>query len=144
WLEGLDLTGKTVLDFGCGSGVLAIAALLLGAKKVYACDIDPQALLATRENAKLNGVEQRLHCMQPEALPQQQYQVVVANILAEPLVELAPQLLNYCQPNGVFGLSGILLDQAQSVRHAYEASATLKPDTHLGEWVLVQGQRKDT
>jgi len=144
WLEGLDLTGKTLLDFGCGSGVLAIAALLLGAKEVYACDIDPQAIIATRENAKLNGVENRLHCMLPEALPQQQYQVIVANILAEPLVELAPQLLNYCQPNGVFGLSGILLDQAPLVRQAYEEDATLYPDTHLGEWVLVQGQRRDT
>lgn len=144
WLEGIDLTGKTVLDFGCGSGVLAIAALLLGAKEVYACDIDPQALLATRENAKLNGVDDRLHCMLPEALPQQQYHIVVANILAEPLVELAPQLLNYCQPGGVFGLSGILLGQTQSVRQAYETNATLEPDTHLGEWVLVQGKRKDT
>lgn len=144
WLEGLDLTGKTVLDFGCGSGVLAIAALLLGAKEVYACDIDPQALLATRENAKLNGVEQRLHCMLPEALPAQQYDVVVANILAEPLVELAPQLLNYCLPHGVFGLSGILLDQAHSVRNAYTTGAILEPDTQLGEWVLVQGQRHDT
>lgn len=144
WLEGQDLTGKTVLDFGCGSGVLAIAALLLGAKEVYACDIDPQAILATKENAKLNQVDDRLHCMQPEALPEQQYDVVVANILAEPLIHLAPQLLGYCLPQGVFGLSGILLDQAQSVRNAYEADAALKPNETLGEWVLVQGQRQDT
>lgn len=144
WLEGQDLTGKTVLDFGCGSGVLAIAALLLGAKEVYACDIDPQAILATQENAKLNQVDDRLHCMLPEALPEQQYDVVVANILAEPLIHLAPQLLNYCLPKGIFGLSGILLDQAQSVRNAYETNAILKPNETLGEWVLVQGQRQDT
>src|SRR5699024_6459259 len=80
WLEQQDLVGKTVLDFGCGSGVLGIAALLLGAKEVFACDIDPQAIAATRENAKLNGVADQLHCMLPEELPQQQYAVVVANI----------------------------------------------------------------
>ncbi len=144
WLEGLDLHNKTVLDFGCGSGVLAIAALLLGAKEAYACDIDPQALVATKENARLNQVEDRLHYMAPEELPEQQYDVVVANILAEPLIELAPQLLSHCRPQGAIGLSGILLDQAKQVRQAYSANATLAPDTTLGEWVLIHGTRNNT
>lgn len=142
WLEQQDLVGKTVLDFGCGSGVLGIAALLLGAKEVFACDIDPQAIAATRENAKLNGVADQLHCMLPEELPQQQYAVVVANILAEPLVNLADIILGYCQANAKLGLSGILLDQAQWVRSAYQAKTQLKPDKTLGEWVLVHGEKR--
>ncbi|HLR16343.1 MAG TPA: 50S ribosomal protein L11 methyltransferase [Alcanivoracaceae bacterium] len=142
WLEGLDLQGKTVLDYGSGSGVLAIAALLLGAEAAFACDIDPQALLATRENAKLNGVSERLFCMPPEELPARQYEVVVANILAEPLVNLADHILGFCAPNAHLGLSGILLDQAEMVRDAYSGKTHLEPNTTMGEWVLVHGRRK--
>ncbi|MEY2864599.1 MAG: hypothetical protein RLY58_2306, partial [Pseudomonadota bacterium] len=94
WLDGEDLAGKTVIDFGCGSGILGIAALLLGAKQVYATDIDPQALLATRQNAEINGVADRLWVGLPEAFDQQlpdlQADVIVANILAGPLAALAP------------------------------------------------------
>lgn len=142
WLEGLNLHGKTVLDYGSGSGVLAIAALLLGAKYAYACDIDPQALLATRENAKLNGVAERLFCMAPEALPAQQFDVVVANILAEPLVNLAEHIQRFVKPQGHIGLSGILLDQAQLVRDAYSNAVALEANTNMGEWTLVHGQRR--
>src|SRR5699024_1907060 len=142
WLESLNLQGKTVLDYGSGSGVLAIAALLLGAEYAYACDIDPQALLATRENAKLNGVSKQLFCMAPEALPKQQFDVVVANILAEPLVNLAEHIQSFCKPQGHIGLSGILLDQAQLVREAYHDGVALEANTTMGEWTLVHGQRR--
>lgn len=142
WLDGLDLQGKTILDYGSGSGVLAIAALLLGAKYAYACDIDPQALLATRENAKLNGVSERLFCMPPDKLPARQFDVVVANILAEPLVNLAEHILSFSAPQGRIGLSGILLDQAQLVRDAYNDGVELEPNRTMGEWTLVHGQRR--
>ncbi len=89
WLDGEALSGKTVLDFGCGSGVLAVAALLLGAESAIGVDIDPQALLASRDNAAKNGVESRLTCFYPEQLPADfRADVVLANILANPLVEL--------------------------------------------------------
>lgn len=142
WLDGADVAGKTVLDFGCGSGVLAIAALLLGAERAIATDIDPQALLATQANAELNGVADRLHCCLPEQLPPGDYDLVLANILAGPLVELAPLLLLHCRPGGAIVLSGILQDQVDSVVEAYRHSVALNPVTLRGEWARVDGTCK--
>src|SRR4030095_14197330 len=95
WLDGHTLRGAHVVDFGCGSGILAIAAALLGAERVIAIDHDPQALVATRNNARANEVERHISTASPDAMPDgiwRRQQVVIANILANPLIELAPQL----------------------------------------------------
>ncbi len=108
WLDGLDLTGKTVIDFGCGS-ILAIAALKLGAAKAIGIDIDPQAIQASRDNAQRNGVSERLELYLPKDQPEaMQADVVVANILAGPLRELAPLISVLPVEGGLLGLSGIL------------------------------------
>lgn len=108
WLDGLDLDGKTVIDFGCGSGILAIAALKLGAAKAIGIDIDPQAIQASRDNAERNGVSDRLELYLPDAQPEaMKADVVVANILAGPLRELAPLISVLPVEGGLLGLSGI-------------------------------------
>lgn len=143
WLDGLDLTDKTVIDFGCGSGILAIAALKLGAKQAIGIDIDPQAILASKNNAEANGVADRLQLFlakdQPEGL---QVEVVVANILAGPLKELAPQITTLVKPNGDLGLSGILATQAESVCDAYQQNFTLDPVEEKEEWCRITGIKK--
>ncbi|MBL4570963.1 MAG: 50S ribosomal protein L11 methyltransferase [Alcanivorax sp.] len=145
WLDRADLQGKTVLDFGCGSGVLAIAALLLGAGNATGTDIDPQALTASEDNARNNGVADGLSLYLPENLPAQYCcDVLVANILAGPLVELADQLAGYCRPGGTLALSGILAEQAESVRAAYTPWFDLNPTTQQGDWVRIDGVRRKT
>ena len=145
WLDGHALNGKTVLDFGCGSGVLAIAALLLGAGQTTGTDIDPQALIASEENARNNGVADRLDLFLPEQMPAEyRCDVLVANILAGPLVELAGQLASYCRPGGSLALSGILAEQAESVRNAYAPWFDLNPTTQQGDWVRIDGVRRKT
>lgn len=119
WLDGLSLEGRTVLDYGCGSGVLAIAALLLGARTATAVDIDPQALTATRENARRNGVGARLEIASREADIIGSFDVVVANILAGPLIELAGGISSRVGRAGLLALSGILSAQVDDVLDAY-------------------------
>lgn len=144
WLDGADLMDRQVLDFGCGSGILAIAALLLGAREAWACDIDPQALLATRENAEQNGVADRLRCVLASDLPDSlQCDVVLANILAGPLVELAPVLKGYCAPGGRMVLSGILADQGERVAEAYRSGFRLDPFARRNDWLRITGERRD-
>lgn len=143
WLDGTDLHNKTVLDFGCGSGVLAIAALLLGADDTTGTDIDPQALIASHDNAHNNGVAESLTLFLPEQMPlDYQCDVLVANILAGPLVELCELLAGYCRPGGKLALSGILSEQADSVRTAYEPWFELNPITQQGDWVRIDGIRR--
>ena len=142
WLDSLTFDGETVLDFGCGSGILAVAALRLGASAAIGIDIDPQALIATRDNALKNGVEDRLSCLDAAANASQACDVVVANILAGPLVELSSRILGHLKPGGKLALSGILEDQAASVRSAYEALVTFEPDEILEGWVILKGTRK--
>lgn len=145
WLDRADLQGKAVLDFGCGSGVLAIAALLLGAGNATGTDIDPQALTASEDNARNNGVADGLSLYLPENLPAEyRCDVLVANILAGPLVELANQLAGYCRPGGTLALSGILAEQAESVRAAYSPWFDLNPTTQQGDWVRIDGVRRKT
>ncbi|KZX75443.1 ribosomal protein L11 methyltransferase, partial [Alcanivorax sp. HI0013] len=140
WLDQADLTGKAVLDFGCGSGVLAIAALLLGAGNATGTDIDPQALTASEDNARNNGVADGLSLYLPENLPADyRCDVLVANILAGPLIDLAGQLAGYCRPGGSLALSGILAEQAESVRAAYTPWFDLNPTTQQGDWVRIDG-----
>lgn len=119
WLDSLDLAGKTLLDYGCGSGVLAIAALKLGCEHAHAMDIDPQAVLATRLNAAENGVQERLVVSGSADDIEGRFDVVVANILAGPLAELAADITRHVRPGGWLGLSGILSEQADTVREAY-------------------------
>jgi ribosomal protein L11 methyltransferase len=142
WLDQAELESKTVLDFGCGSGVLAIAALILGAEHCDGTDIDPQALQASEENALANSVAEKLSVMQPEDVPEKQYDIVLANILAGPLVELAAKLAGYCKPNGDIVLSGILENQATSVLAAYSPWFNLDAPAVQEEWVRITGRKK--
>lgn len=143
WLDGLDLQGKTVIDFGCGSGVLAIAALKLGAKAAIGIDIDPQAILASRNNAEANGVADKLQLFLAKDQPQNLHaDVVVANILAGPLKELAPQIITLVKPQGDLGLSGILATQAASVCEAYQTAFELDPVVEKEEWCRITGVKR--
>ncbi|MBD9657615.1 MULTISPECIES: 50S ribosomal protein L11 methyltransferase [unclassified Pseudomonas] len=142
WLDGQALEGCSVLDFGCGSGILAIAALLLGAPRAVGTDIDPQALEASRDNAGRNGIaDERFPVYLPADLPQEPADVVVANILAGPLVSLAPQITRLVKSGGRLALSGILAEQAEEVRAAYAADFQLDPTATLDGWVRISGVR---
>jgi len=142
WLDGLDLEGKTVVDFGCGSGILSLAALKLGAKKVIGIDIDPQALQASLENAKRNQCEDRLELFLPKDQPEFKADVVVANILAGPLRELAPVIIEYVASKGVLALSGVLEEQAEQLQTIYGEFCQMDPITIQDEWVRLSGVRK--
>ncbi|MDH4273921.1 MAG: 50S ribosomal protein L11 methyltransferase [Gammaproteobacteria bacterium] len=120
WLGGHPLVGLDVIDFGCGSGILAVGAALLGARQVWAVDIDPQALVATRDNAQLNGVSTSIHTGLAKALNAPPVDIVVANILALPLCELAADLAMRVKPGGWIVLSGLLKDQFEQVSAAYK------------------------
>lgn len=139
WLDGVDLTGKTVIDYGCGSGVLAIAALLLGAEKAYATDIDPQALQATRANAEVNGVSERLEVCLPDVMPEIQADLLMANILQGPLIELAPTLERLVAVNGAIVLSGLLEQQGAEVEACYSASFKMESSAQQEEWLRLTG-----
>lgn len=142
WLDSQPLKGLQILDFGCGSGILAIAALLLGAKQAVGTDIDVQALEASRDNAGRNGIDPaRFSLYLPEQLPQGQADVVVANILAGPLVALAPRIIERVKPGGRLALSGILAEQADEVRAAYATQFDLDPITERDGWVRITGVR---
>ncbi|MCS3425129.1 ribosomal protein L11 methyltransferase [Rahnella sp. BIGb0603] len=143
WLDSLDLTDKTVIDFGCGSGILAIAALKLGAKHVVGIDIDPQAIQASRDNAERNGVSERLSLYLPKDQPENlSADVVVANILAGPLRELAPLISVLPVAGGHLGLSGILASQAPSVADAYRDRFELDAVAEKEEWCRITGVKK--
>ena len=145
WLDSLDLKDKTVLDYGCGSGILAIAALKLGAKSVIGVDIDPQALQASRDNAERNHVSEQLSLFLAKDLPANlEADIVVANILAGPLKELEPNIEILVKPNGLVGLSGILATQADSVYQAYQADFQLDPIVTLDEWCRITGKKSQS
>lgn len=143
WLDGLDLNNKIVIDYGCGSGILAIAALKLGAKQVIGIDIDPQAIEASRDNAERNSVSNNLQLYLANDIPNNlQADVIVANILAGPLKELEPNINKLVKPSGLLGLSGILASQAQSVCLAYQAHFELDPVIEQDEWCRITGKKK--
>jgi ribosomal protein L11 methyltransferase len=120
WLDGIDLAGKSLLDYGCGSVILAIAGLRLGAASATAMDIDPQAVIATRQNAADNNVaENLLVCGRPGEI-EGIFDVVVANILAGPLVEFADSITSRLAEGGMLALSGVLCEQADEVMAAYD------------------------
>ena len=142
WLSQQPLLGRTVIDFGCGSGILAIAALKLGAARAIGVDIDPQALAASRDNAARNGVSGRYSTCAPDALPPgETADVVVANILAPTLIALSPTMRACVWSHGVLALSGILSEQTDDVRDAYRAMFALEIHERDG-WVLLAGPRR--
>jgi ribosomal protein L11 methyltransferase len=134
---------RDVLDYGCGSGILAIAAIMLGAGHADCVDIDEQALQATRDNARANQVLDRIATYQPDKLGNhRRYQLVLANILSGPLTELAPSLARHCDAGADVVLSGILSEQADAVRHAYKPFFDMHTTRTLEEWVLLHGTRR--
>ncbi|MBA1245588.1 50S ribosomal protein L11 methyltransferase [Pseudomonas japonica] len=143
WLDGQALSGTRVLDFGCGSGILAIAALLLGAESATGTDIDVQALEASRDNAGRNGIpEHKLALYLPQDLPAFEADVLVANILAGPLVSLAPELASRVRPGGLLALSGILAEQGEEVAAAYAGMFDLDPIAEREGWARISGRRR--
>jgi ribosomal protein L11 methyltransferase len=141
WLDGAELNGKQVIDYGCGSGILALAAVKLGARRVFAVDHDPQALLATRENAERNSVERQVQTLQPEA-SLASADVLLANILAGPLIEFALLFQTLVRPGGHVVLSGILADQADAVSAAYSPWFQMDDPTTRNEWTRLHGVRR--
>ncbi|MGN1282124.1 MAG: 50S ribosomal protein L11 methyltransferase [Succinivibrio sp.] len=144
YLDSLDLEGKQVLDYGCGSGILAIAALKLGAKNAVGIDIDEQALIASKENAKRNEVSDRLELYMgnSRSLSVGKSPVTVANILAGPLAELEPVIAQLTETGGLLALSGILTEQADSVIEAYSKDFVMNKVQSLEGWALLTGTRR--
>jgi ribosomal protein L11 methyltransferase len=136
WLERTIRGGERLLDYGCGSGILAIAAAKLGAAQVEGVDVDPQAVETAAANARINGVG--LRAALADALPAAHYDVVVANILAQPLIVLAPLL---AARGRRIVLSGILDEQADEVARAYQPWFAMKQGGHEERWVLLEGER---
>lgn len=146
WLDGAELAGKEVVDYGCGSGILAIAAARLGARHLWAVDNDPQALVATRDNAARNGVTGRLSvCLPPQFADKRvgmKADLLLANILAGPLVSLAPLFAAHMKPGAPLVLSGILKTQEPDIRRAYEADFTGLEVASKDDWIRVTGIRR--
>lgn len=143
WLDGLDLTGKTIIDFGCGSGILAIAALKLGAARAIGIDIDPQAIEASQANAERNGVAEKLELYLTDDAPDVAGDILVANILAGPLTELAPAIADRTQPGGLLALSGLLNTQTEKVCDAYKPWFTQFDVAEKEEWIRVCAVKND-
>lgn len=145
-LEFLDQAvtgGELVVDYGCGSGILGIAALLLGAKEMLGIDIDPQALLATQDNAQRNGIDaSRYQVYLPNQAPRLEADITVANILAGPLAMLAPDIAAYTKKGGKLALSGLLAEQAQSVSDCYSQWFNMNPAKQQGDWVVLTGIKR--
>ena len=144
WLDSIDLKNKTALDFGCGSGILALAALKLGAKSAVGVDNDPQALTATHDNAERNKVGKSLKVYLPEDEPDATYPVVVANILASALESLASLLAKRTQAGGVIALSGILQGQETDLLEHYSQWFDELQATQLEDWMRITGRRKSS
>jgi ribosomal protein L11 methyltransferase len=146
-LDSLPVSGRNVIDYGCGSGILGIAALKLGAAHVTAVDLDPQALLATRDNAMRNGVSANIDVQgvdiestSPHGGLRPAY-CVMANILAGPLIELAPKLTAACEPGGFLLLSGLLKTQAYEVKAAYAHGFDMVQVVERDDWCCIYSRR---
>jgi ribosomal protein L11 methyltransferase len=143
WLASHPVAHLNVIDYGCGSGILAIAALLLGASQAHGVDIDPQAMTASRDNAEKNRVQQHLQCCLAQSFEPFQADVVLANILANPLIELAPALAALVKPGGYLILSGILNEQAEAVQAAYQAYGMIIERVERREdWCRIDARRE--
>ncbi|MGQ0699436.1 MAG: 50S ribosomal protein L11 methyltransferase [Panacagrimonas sp.] len=145
WIARNEVRDCDVLDFGCGSGILGIAALKLGAARCTAVDIDPQAILATRDNAAQNNVADRMHALEHDAVfAPFPADLVLANILARPLIELAPLLASSARTGGHIVLAGLLTRQAEEVRAAYADQFEFEPDATREGWTRLAGRRLGT
>ncbi|MCE7951379.1 MAG: 50S ribosomal protein L11 methyltransferase [Xanthomonadales bacterium PRO7] len=142
WLDGCDLAGKTLIDYGCGSGILAIAALKLGAARAIGVDNDEQAIAASRDNAQRNGVSEQLDLYLPQQFPQIQSDVLVANILAGPLGELAPVFAQSLKSGGALALSGILDGQQDELLARYSEWFVDLRATERDGWIRIDGTRR--
>lgn len=142
WLDEQNLQGKTLVDYGCGSGILAVAGALLGCEKVLGVDNDPQALIASKDNATRNQVKNKIQVYSPESFTGEFADALVANILAGPLIELAPNIAQLIKPGGKIALSGILQEQAEQVQQAYAPWIQFDPVKTKEDWVRISGERK--
>ncbi len=140
WLDAHVRGGEDVLDYGCGSGILAIAAMKLGATRAAGVDIDPRAVEVSRENAQRNRVDAEFFT--PEAAPARRFDIVLANILANPLKVLAPALAAAARPGGRVVLSGVLAQQEADVAAAYRPWFDMAPALEDEGWVCLSGARK--
>lgn len=143
WMDSHDFSGEQVVDYGCGSGVLGITAAIKGARSVVCIDNDPQALTATTDNALRNSVQDVIDSLAPEEFKPQTADVVLANILAGPLVELAPRLTATLRPGGTLVLSGVLGEQAEEVKNAYVSGFSELRMKLMDGWVLLTGNKLD-
>ncbi len=142
WLEQTDLRNLVVIDYGCGSGILSLAAAKLGASKVFAVDHDAQAIQATLENARNNEVDAVIEAGLPTALQLPQADVIIANIIARPLIELKHTLLDHLRPDGVLVLSGILSPQADVVAASYLPELHRTQQWQQDDWVCMALSRR--
>ena len=143
WIAEQDWQGKTVIDYGCGSGILAIGAMLMGAERVLGVDNDTQALTATKDNAQRNGIAaQAIPVFLPEDTPQEAVDVMLANILAGPLIEMAAHLAELTKARGLITLSGILEQQADAVVKAYSPWFDMHTVASKDEWVRIDGIKR--
>lgn len=143
YLDGAVEGNELVVDYGCGSGILGIAALLLGARHMIGVDIDPQALTATRDNAERNGIDaSRYEIYLPDATPVIQADMTVANILAGPLMSLAPHMAELTRTGGKLALSGLLAEQAEEVSACYAQWFNMNPAEQMGDWVILTGIKR--
>lgn len=137
------LSGKDVIDFGCGSGILAVAAALLDAQAVYAVDIDPQAIEATRRNADTNGVQGRIEAGLPSILDGcEGCDLMLANILCEPLLQLAPRFAELVRVGGILVMSGVLMEQVDAIRLGYNEWFTIDQIENQDEWALLIASKR--
>lgn len=142
WLAGSDLTGSVVIDYGCGSGILALAAARLGARRVYAVDKDPQALKAARQNIRVNGLADVITVLaSSDAIPPPPADILVANILLKPLLDLAGLFVTLVADRGRIVLSGILSTQVHECLDTYGRWFKMDTPRYRDEWALIYGRR---
>jgi len=138
YLDSSNLKELTVIDYGCGSGILGIATLLLGAKNVIAVDIDPQAIIATKENAKINNVDKKISIVSSDSLADKEVDLLIANILSNPLMTLRDKFIELIKPNGRIVISGIMKKQLLEVSKHYEEFCTIVDVKERNKWCLIE------
>lgn len=143
WLDEHPIQNLDVIDYGCGSGILAIAAAMLGAKHIWGVDIDPQAVTATYSNAEMNAVADKIEAGLPKTFDLPQVDVLLANILANPLQVLAVEFARLVKSGGHIVLSGLLAEQKEAVLQAYQDWFDMDEAVQRGDWVMLSGRRKD-
>jgi len=141
WLAGQTLEGKTVIDYGCGSGILALASASLGAEQVYAIDIDPQAIMATSDNTAKNKLSEKLIVTSPDLIEFPEMDILLANILLVPLLQLVEKFSVLVKPEGQIVLSGILAAQIEECLETYNSWFRMDEPKFSDEWAILTGYR---